>query len=108
MAERNGVLMGFCALAMPSRDADAGERTAEIGALYVGPGFWRSGIGTALVEAVFDELREQDWRQAILWVLPENNRALSFYARFGFEVEDEIEKREERSGRAVIRLRARL
>jgi hypothetical protein len=54
------------------------------------------------------ELGERGWRSAILWVLPENRAALAFYTRFGFEVEQGIEKREERSGRPVIRLRATL
>lgn len=108
VAEGEGTLVGFCSVATPSRDADTEEKTVEVGALYVAPDFWRRGVGSALMKAALDELRGQDWHEVILWVLPENNRALAFYGRIGFEVEDGIEKREERSGRPVIRLRARL
>jgi ribosomal protein S18 acetylase RimI-like enzyme len=108
VAVDDGALIGFCALSLPSRDADAGERTAEIAALYVAPSFFRKGAGSAMIEAAVDQLRGQSWRHMTLWVLPENERALTFYAGHGFEVEAGIEKREERSGRAVIRMRTEL
>jgi ribosomal protein S18 acetylase RimI-like enzyme len=95
-------------VATPSRDVDVDEPTAEVGALYVDPGHWRQGAGSALLTAALDELSEAGWRDVILWVLAENSAALAFYARFGFEVETGVEKLEERSGRPVIRLRAAL
>jgi ribosomal protein S18 acetylase RimI-like enzyme len=109
VAERSGGdLAGFCAVATPSRDGDADALTAEIGALYVDPGYWRQGAGRAMVAAALEELDRRGFRDVILWVLPENHAALAFYDRFGFEVEAGAEKREERSGRPVIRLRASL
>jgi GrpB-like predicted nucleotidyltransferase (UPF0157 family)/ribosomal protein S18 acetylase RimI-like enzyme len=102
------VLAGFCSVATPSRDEEAGEATAEIGALYVDPEHWRKGCGEAVLKAVFGELARQGWRDVTLWVLPENEPALAFYGRFGFAVEHGVEKHEERSGRPVIRLRAAL
>jgi ribosomal protein S18 acetylase RimI-like enzyme len=108
VAEDSDGLVGFCSVATPSRDEDAGERTAEIGALYVDPDHWREGAGGALLSAIFAELAGQGWRDAVLWVLPENKPALAFYDRFRFAVEPGVEKREERSGRPVIRLRAAL
>jgi RimJ/RimL family protein N-acetyltransferase len=101
-----GDLAGFCSVATPSRDADADGLTAEVGAFYVDPGYWRQGAGSAMLVVALDELHERGWREVILWVLPENQAALAFYARFGFAVEEGVEKREERSGRPVIRLRA--
>lgn len=107
VAEReSGDLAGFCSVATPSRDADADALTAEVGALYVDPDHWRQGAGGALLAAALEELDRRHFRDVILWVLPENRAALAFYARFGFEVEQGVEKREERSGRPVIRLRA--
>ena len=53
-------------------------------------------------------LDKRGWRDVVLWVLPENHAALAFYDRFGFVIEEGLEKREERSGRPVIRLRTRL
>jgi GrpB-like predicted nucleotidyltransferase (UPF0157 family)/RimJ/RimL family protein N-acetyltransferase len=103
-----GDLTGFCSVATPSRDEGAGERTAEIGAFYVDPDHWRAGAGTALLSAALKKLGQSGWRDVVLWVLPENRAALSFYARFGFAVEYGVEKREESSGLPVIRLRAGL
>jgi len=109
VAERSdGALTGFCSLATPSREEGVGEETAEIGALYVDPDHWRMGAGSAMLSAALEKLDANGWRDAILWVLPENRPALAFYERFGFVVEQGIEKREERSGRSVIRLRIRL
>lgn len=101
-----GGLVGFCSVTTPSRDADTGARTAEIGALYVDPDHWRQGAGSALLAVALEELNGARWCDAILWVLPENRAAIAFYERFGFEIEEGVEKREERSGHRVIRLRA--
>lgn len=107
VAERNGGdLVGFCSVATPSREAGAGEPTAEVSALYVDPDHWRQGAGGAMLAVALDELDRGGWRSVILWVLPENRAAVAFYDRFGFEVEEGVEKREERSGRPVIRMRA--
>ncbi len=103
-----GDLAGFCSVATPGRDEDANALTAEVGALYIDPDHWRQGAGGALLNAALQELDRRRFRDVILWVLPENRAALAFYARFDFEVEDGIEKLEERSGRPVIRLRASL
>lgn len=108
VAEGAGGLVGFCSATTPSGDEDVGERTAEIGALYVDPDRWREGAGGALLSAALAELAGRGWRDVVLWVLPENRGALAFYERFGFAVEPGVEKREERSGRSVIRLRAAL
>jgi GrpB-like predicted nucleotidyltransferase (UPF0157 family)/GNAT superfamily N-acetyltransferase len=104
--DSGGGLTGFCSVATPSHDEGASQITAEIGALYVDPDHWREGAGSAILSAALRELGEQAWRDVILWILPLNQPALAFYERFGFTVEHDVEKREERSGQAVIRLRA--
>lgn len=104
----DGVVCGFCSVATPSHDPEVDDMTAEIGALYVDPDHWRDGVGTALLSRALADLSERGWRDVILWVLPENRTALAFYDRFGFAVEPGVGKVEERSGRSVIRLRARL
>lgn len=103
-----GALTGFCSVATPGRDEDVGEATAEIGAFYVDPDHWREGVGRAMLSAALEKLGEKGWHDVVLWVLPENRAALAFYDRFGFAVEQGVEKREERSGRPAIRLRAGL
>jgi GrpB-like predicted nucleotidyltransferase (UPF0157 family)/GNAT superfamily N-acetyltransferase len=107
-ADPGGDLRGFCSVATPSADAGAGQRTAEIGSLYVDPACWRQGLAGAMLETALRDLTQDGWREVILWVLPENRAALAFYDRFGFTVEQGVEKIEQRSGRPVIRLRAGL
>lgn len=105
----DGKLAGFCSTATPSRGPDTGEATAEIGALYVEPDHWREGAGSALLAMTLAELRKGGgWREVVLWVLPENRSAITFYERFGLALEPGVEKREERSGHRVVRLRLEL
>jgi ribosomal protein S18 acetylase RimI-like enzyme len=99
---------GFCSASTPSLDPRAGEDVAEIGALYIDPDYFRQGGGSAILTVALRDLAEQGWRETVLWVLPDNRGALTFYDRFGFEIEQGVEKLEERSGRPVIRLRATL
>jgi GNAT superfamily N-acetyltransferase len=84
VAERDGAVVGFCGLAAPSRDPDAARSTAEVAAIYVDPGHWRSGAGTALLVAALDGLARDGWARVTLWVLERNTRGRAFYERCGF------------------------
>jgi GNAT superfamily N-acetyltransferase len=70
---------------MPSRDADAqaGE-IGEVGAIYVHPTLWRQGIGSFLLRASLERLRDLGFREATLWTLEANSRARSFYEKEGW------------------------
>lgn len=107
VAERDGQLVGFCALAAPGRDDDAGDDEAEIGALYVDPESWRSGAGRALIDVALSHLRSAGWREVTLWVLRDNQPALDFYAAHQFRP-DGAERLYERSNTTGIRLRRSL
>jgi GNAT superfamily N-acetyltransferase len=48
VAERGGEIVGSCFVVSPPRDEDLGAELAELVAIYVDPGSWRQGIGTAL------------------------------------------------------------
>ncbi|MDW5594754.1 GNAT family N-acetyltransferase [Conexibacter stalactiti] len=78
---------GFCSLAAPSRDSDAGPRTVELAALYVDPERWGGGVADALLHAVRELLAEGSarWETLTLWMLEGNARALAFYRRWGLE-----------------------
>lgn len=58
--------------------------------LYVLPEHWHSGIGTALLRAGMDELRDLGAPEAILWVLRDNYRARHFYERLGWRQDGQI------------------
>lgn len=107
VAEREGTLTGFCAVAKPTRDEDGPDEVAEIGALYVDPDVWRSGTGGALMDVVLTHLSLAGWREVTLWVLRDNQPALDFYAAHRFRP-DGAEQLYERSGTYGIRLRRAL
>ena len=107
VAEREGRVLGFCALSEPTRDEDEPEGVAELGAIYIDPQAWRSGAGTELMKVALAHLRSAGWREVTLWVLQTNQPALDFYARFGF-VSDGARRIYEPSGSTGIRLRRAL
>jgi GNAT superfamily N-acetyltransferase len=57
--------------------------TREIRALYVDPARFRTGVGTALLNAAHERL-EGD---SALWVLEGNDGAMAFYRRHGYEAD---------------------
>jgi GNAT superfamily N-acetyltransferase len=79
VAEDQGEIVGFAVL-LPSRDDDMPD-AAELLALYVDPVRRFSGVGTALLRAGFDRMRQP---VQILWVLQGNAPARRFYERHGF------------------------
>lgn len=59
-------------------------RSAALTALWVDPKFRGRGVGTALVEAVFDWARNHDCGQVVLWVTEVNHTAEKLYSDLGF------------------------
>lgn len=96
---------GFCTVVEPSRDEDAGERTAEVAATYVDPARWGVGVGTALLDAAVSRLRQGGWREVTLWVFAGNDLARPFYARYGFEPDGAETVHEWAGGEIAVRLR---
>ena len=107
VAVEDEAVVGFCAVAAPSRDDDPEDGVAEIGAIYVDPDLWRTEIGAALMDVALADLKAEGWPCVTLWVLAENRRARGFYARFGFEP-DGAEMTHEGSGESEVRLRRRI
>ena len=75
--------VGF-AVTGPSEDADAGERTAEVYAIYLDPERLGTGTGRRLFEHAVEDLRSRGFRTATLWVLETNVRARRFYEAAGW------------------------
>jgi ribosomal protein S18 acetylase RimI-like enzyme len=84
VAESDGALRGYCSLVLPARDDDGDAVTGEIGAIYVAPDSFRSGVGSAMVDGALALMRDRGYSVATLWVLCANTRARAFYARQGF------------------------
>ena len=62
----------------------ASESTGELHFLFVAPDFVGRGIGFALLARATELLREDGYRQAILWVFSRNLDARRFYERQGW------------------------
>ena len=105
VAEHDEGVVGFCAVAVPSRDPDAGRDVAEIAALYVDPSAWRAGVGGALMDQALSLVRAGPSVAMTLWVMSGNERAHRFYARFEFVADGA--RRSDRAG-TEVRLRAPL
>lgn len=76
VAEQAGAILGFLAL---DRD-EAGDWVSQ---LYLRPGHWRQGRGTALLDHA-KALRPAGLR---LWCFQVNARARAFYERHGFVID---------------------
>jgi ribosomal protein S18 acetylase RimI-like enzyme len=73
--------IGGFARVSPSRDDDAPPLVGELQTLYLDPGFWHKGAGSALLAAAHSQLVRAGFHAASAWVLETNTRARSFYER---------------------------
>ena len=87
LAERSGEAIGFALLdgrgAAPTCVAAA--RPMQLARIYVVKAAWRTGAGSVLLERCLDEGRARGHDAIWLQVWEENERALAFYRRHGFE-----------------------
>ena len=78
-------VVGF-SLTLPGRDEDLdATSTAEFAGLYFVPSHWRRGLRTKLQNRGLDELRNQGFQGAVLWVLEDNSAARAFYKATGWK-----------------------
>ncbi len=96
VAEESGEILGFCSVGS-SRDVGAPEKTGELYAIYLNPLKQRQGIGSALMKAGLDFLREEGFDKATLWVLRTNTQTIRFYEAKGWQA-DGAEKKDEKNG----------
>ncbi|UUU29690.1 GNAT family N-acetyltransferase [Streptomyces sp. CA-210063] len=83
IAERAGQVVGWAAYG-PYRDGEVRTEDAELYALYVRPGHFGAGVGTALLRASTERCEAAGHGRMLLWVLKENARARRFYEHHGF------------------------
>jgi GNAT superfamily N-acetyltransferase len=103
VAEVDGRVEGYSGL-MASRDED-GEGIGEVGAIYVSPQHWRAGIGSALMPAGEEYLRNRGFPEATLWVIEANSIGRGFYERQGWRHDGLVR---ERNSHSELRYRKRL
>jgi GNAT superfamily N-acetyltransferase len=83
-AEVDGDLAGSCFVTVPARDGDLGPEVGELVAIYVDPPRWRTGIGSALIEAAIARAAAVGLTELSLWTLTENLPARAFYEHHHF------------------------
>jgi GNAT superfamily N-acetyltransferase len=83
VAVDGGDVVGFVSSG-PRRDDDLALAAAEIYAIYVLPGRWRSGTGRALLDTAVGEWLGRGADTLVLWVLEENTSGRAFYEALGW------------------------
>lgn len=96
VSEESREILGFCSVG-PSRDVGVPDETGELYAIYLDPSKQGQGIGSALMKAGLDFLREQGFKKATLWVLKTNAKTISFYEAKGWAA-DGAEMKDEKNG----------
>jgi len=109
--EQEGIVIGLSSFGH-SRDEDVDPNiVGEIYAFYFDPQHWAKGYGSALAEESLKELTEAGYSEITLWVLKDNQRAIRFYQKLGFEADgtqkedtwkDSITLRESRYRRRIL------
>ena len=65
------------------RDDDSKD-AGEIGGIYLLPEYQHKGYGAKMMEYAIDFLRDKGHNTIKIWVLEQNEKAISFYNKFGF------------------------
>ena len=98
------VVVGFAAAG-----AEHDGRAAGVGELYainLDPQVWGRGLGRALLRDVTAELAGLGYREAVLWVVPQNDRARRFYESEEWR-DDHVRRDDEVFGVVVPEMRYR-
>jgi GNAT superfamily N-acetyltransferase len=98
-------VVGFAASG-EERPSTSVPSCGELYAMNLDPDHWGRGIGRALLHRVTDALIATGYREAVLWVVPQNERARALYESEGW-VADGAVSTEEILGVTVTDIRYR-
>lgn len=104
VARSGDALAGWIAFGA-CRDAGATPQDGEVWAFYVDPAHWSRGVGQALWRQACQRLAARGLRQACLWVLAENQRAIRFYRAAGWTPEPSSARQTTVGGQALQEIR---
>lgn len=107
VAEVGGEFAGYCFVAAPSRSGELPPGFAELAGIYVLPEHWGGGAGGALIDAAMERVAALGYEGAFLWTFADNERAIRFYRRHGWEPDGE-EKESAQAGARTVRFRRRV
>jgi ribosomal protein S18 acetylase RimI-like enzyme len=87
LAEIDHQTVGFCQFGQATECPDADlDSDGVIERLYVLKEYQNQGIGSSLMKAALDQMRQENVTRVLLDVWEHNPAAIRFYQRFGFEV----------------------
>ena len=97
VAEDEARIVGFSSFGPVRDEGENRLLTGEIYSIYVLEEFWNLGIGRTLMENSLTALERDGFGSVKVWVLETNQRAISFYEKFGFKTDGlrKTEKRED-------------
>jgi ribosomal protein S18 acetylase RimI-like enzyme len=100
LLEESGCAIAFVTCG-PARDLDGPGGTGEVYAIYPVEAAAGTGAGRSLMLHALEDLRQQAFTRATLWVLEGNARARAFYEAGGWQPDGKIKS--ERAGEGVRR-----
>lgn len=71
------------------RSTEDGPADAAVGAIYALPEYWGEGVGTELLNKLFDIFRTDNCESVWLTVMADNDVGRAFYDKHGFDVHEE-------------------
>ena len=92
-------VVGFAILGC-ERGSDTSQDVGELYAINLDPEVWDRGIGRALLRRATDELAEAGYAEAVLWVVPQNQRARHLYESEGW-IDNNVKRDDEILGVVV-------
>ena len=97
VAEDEAKIVGFSSFGPVRDEGENRLLTGEIYSIYVLEDFWNLGIGRTLMGDSLTALERDGFGSVKVWVLETNQRARSFYEKFGFKTDGlrKTEKRED-------------
>lgn len=87
----DGVILGYVAAGPAMKEWSEGERipgTAYVWMLFIDATQQRRGVGRALQESAFDEMRKRGYHRALVRIAVGAEQARAFYAATGWQVID--------------------
>jgi RimJ/RimL family protein N-acetyltransferase len=106
--DREGQVIGFTAFGATRDEDEDAAIVGEMYQLYLDPGEWRKGYGTALTRAVLKAMHSEGFAEVTLWVLRENKRGRGFYETLGLELDGAEKVETRRDGSVMNEIRYRL
>ena len=105
LAVRSGRPIAFSRLVPAPDNADSPANAGEVTHLYAAPRVLGQGVGRALFSRVLSVAQSRHFDSLILWVLEDNDRARTFYERFGLRPDGARQTNPDWLGEGVYEIR---